>query len=189
MSHEKKLNLGCGRFPKKGYINLDIDPNAKADIFHDLSKFPYPLKNSSFALIEADHILEHLSDISEAMKELHRILKPGGKLIIRVPHFSRGFTNPDHKIGFDISFPYWFSPKHKSWYIGIEFILEKMRLRWFAQPYLKKMVLPFYSYFLGRIIGFVLDFLANLSPFICSRGWVFIVGGFEEIEFHFIKQK
>ena len=188
MEQVKKLNLGCGQFPKQGYVNLDVYPDAKADVFHDLAEFPYPFKDNSFSLIEADHVLEHLEDSVKIMKELHRILKPKGKLIVRVPHFTRGFTNPGHKMGFDISFPYWFSPKFKPWYVGVEFSLEKMKLRWFAQPRLKKTILPFYSYFLGQIVGYVLDFLANLFPFFCSRVWAFIVGGFEEIEFHFIKE-
>jgi len=189
MEEIKKLNLGCGQFPKEGYVNLDINPNAKADVFHDLTKFPYPFDDNSFSLIEVDHVLEHLEDTVKVMKELHRILKIEGRLIIKVPHFSRGFTNPEHKMGFDVSFPYWFSPKFKPWYVGVDFVLKKMRLRWFTQPHLKKTILPFYIYFLGLITGFILDFLANLSPFFCSRGWVFIVGGFEEIEFYFIKQK
>ena len=188
MEHKDKLNLGCGQFPKKGYVNLDIYPDAKADIFHDLNQFPYPFEDNSFSLIEADHVLEHLDDPIKIMKEMHRILKPGGEIIIKVPHFTRGFTNPGHKIGFDISFPYWFSSDHKPWYVGIEFSLKKMRLKWFAQPRLAKTVLSPISYFLGRMAGIILDFLANLHPVFCSRIWAFWVGGFEEIEFHFVKE-
>ena len=187
----KKLNLWCGQFPKKGYVNLDFDKNAKADVFHDLNKFPYPFKDCSFALIEADHVLEHLYDVISVMKELHRILEPGGKLIIRVPHFTRGFTNPDHKRGFDISFSFWFSPnpKFKPWYKEVEFTLEKARLKWFAQPYLKKQFFSPPLYLLLATIGKIIDFFANLSPAFCSRVWSFWVGGFEEIEFHFRKPK
>jgi len=172
MKEAKKLNLGCGQFPKQGYVNLDISLNAKADIFHDLNKFPYPFKNNSFSLIEADHILEHLKNPAKVMRELHRILEPGGKLIVRVPHFSRGFTNPDHRVGFDVSFPFWFSSKFQPWYVGFEFNLKKTRLTWFAQPCLKKEMLPTLYYPL-RVIGIVLDFLANLSPAFCSRIWCY----------------
>jgi len=188
MEKIKKLNLGSGQFYKKGYINLDIDPNTKTDVFHDLAKFPYPFQNNSFSLIEANHVLEHLEDIVKVMKELHRILEPGGSLIIRVPHFSRGFTRPDHKRGFDISFAYWFSPQFKPWYIGIELILESQRLKWSAQPYLKKQTFPILYYPLS-FIGKIIDLFANLSPAFCSRVWAFWVGGFEEIEFVFKKPK
>lgn len=182
MEKSDKLNLGCGQYCKEDYLNLDVDPNTKADLIHDLNCFPYPFKDNQFSLIEADHVLEHLERPITVMKELHRILKPGGVIIIRVPHFSRGFTNPDHKSGFDVSFPYWFCPRMKPWYVGVEYRLEKMKLSWSAQPYLKKEMFPILYYPL-KIIGIILDFLANLCPAFCSRVWCFWMGGFEEIEF------
>ena len=181
-----KLNLGCGQFSKNGYVNVDI--KQPADIIHDLNEFPYPFENNQFDLIEADHILEHLSNTLKTLKELHRILKSNGELIIKVPHFSRGFTNPDHKAGFDISFPFWFNPEFQPWYTGIDFKLKKMRLRWFAQFYLKKQLFPI-AYYPFRIIGWLIDYMANLSPAFCSRIWCYWVGGFDEIEFIFIKEK
>ena len=41
---------------------------------------------------------------------------------------------------------------------------------------------------LMRVVGGVMNFLANLSPLACSRLWCFWVGGFEEIEYHFVKR-
>ena len=57
-----KLNLGCGQYPKPGFVNVDIDTLAKADVFHDLSLFPYPFESGSCNLIEMEHLLEHLPD-------------------------------------------------------------------------------------------------------------------------------
>lgn len=188
MKQIKKLNLGCGQFYKSGYVNLDFDSKTKADVLHDLNQFPYPFEDSSFSLIEANHVLEHLTDSFGVMKELHRILIPGGRLIIKVPHFSRGFSHPEHKRGFDVSFPYYFFPKFKGGYIGVEYISEKVRLRWSAQPYLKKQIFPVFYYPL-IVIGGIIDFLANLSPAFCARVWCYWVGGFEEIEFIFIKPR
>lgn len=184
---EKKLNLGCGEFKKKGYINLDFSPQVKPDIIHDLNKFPYPFKDNEFDLIESDHVLEHLENPFEVMKELYRICNMGGKIIIRVPHFSRGFTHPEHKCGFDVSFPYYFNPDFKGGYSGMEFKLLKVRFTWFAQQYLKKTVLSKPTYILCKICGDIIDFFANLSPLLASRIWVFMVGGFDEIEFVFQK--
>lgn len=184
-----KLNLGCGAFKKEGYVNLDCCDSLKPDVVHDLNKFPYPFENNRFEFIEADHVLEHLSDPFGAMKELNRILKAGGELIIKVPHFSRGFMHPGHKRGFDVSFPYYFDPLFKGGYVGTEFVCKKVKLRWFAQPYMKKAVLPAYGYYFGLIIGKAADFFANLSPLFCSRLWCFLIGGFEEIEFHFTCKK
>src|SRR5690348_8696690 len=107
--HEKKLNLGSGWYPKQGFVNVDCDPRYPADVIHDLEKTPWPFEDNQFELIEADHVLEHLGEIRAVMSELHRILRPGGILRIRVPHSSRGFTHWDHKRGFDVSFPMYFS--------------------------------------------------------------------------------
>lgn len=183
----KKLNLGCGSFPKEGYINVDLN-SVYADVKHDLNIFPYPFKEAEFDLIEADHVLEHLNEPFKVMGELYRILNVNGKLSIKVPHFSRGFTHCDHKRGFDISFPLYFNKGFQGGFSGVELECEKVRLTWFGQSYLKKSVLPFGFYFYGFFFGKIIDFFANLSPMFCSRLWCFWVGGFEEIEFIFIKK-
>lgn len=181
----KKLNLGCGEFKKSGYINLDSNKDVNPDVIHDLNNIPYPFSDNSFGLIEADHVLEHLGDPFAVMRELHRVLAEDGRLIIRVPHFSRGFTHPDHKRGFDVTFPYYFHPEFKGGYCGVPFLLRKMKLKWFAQPYLKKTILPKPLYAIAFVAGTVFDIFANISPAVCSRLWCLWVGGFEEIEFHF----
>ena len=103
-----KLNIGSGEFLKEGFINVDFYSVTKPDVTHDLSKFPYPFEDDYFDWIESDHCLEHLSNPFLVMKEIHRISKNNATIIIRVPHFSRGFTHAEHKAGFDVTFPYYF---------------------------------------------------------------------------------
>src|SRR3989344_2340989 len=153
----KKLNIGCGEFKKKGYINLDINKNVKPEVVHDLGKFPYPFKNDYFDLVEADHVLEHTEDPFKVMKEIYRIMKPNGTLIVKVPHFSRGFTHADHKRGFDVSFHYYFNPEFKGGYSGVNFRLDKMRFHWFGQPSLKKTLFSKPVYYLGMFLGIFID--------------------------------
>ncbi len=86
----KKLNLGCNYKYIKGFVNLDYDKKTKADIYHNLNRFPYPFKDNEFDYILASHILEHLDNPIKASKEITRILKPNGVLYLVVPHF----TNP-----------------------------------------------------------------------------------------------
>lgn len=148
-----KLNLGCGEFKKNGYINVDYYSVSEPDIKHDLNQLPYPFDDNQFNLIEAEHLLEHLSNPFQIMKELHRIGKDGCLIRIKVPHFSRGSAHPEHKRGFDVSFPLYFDPSFKGGYQGVVLDLIKMRLRWFAQPYLKKTVLSSPSYYGGYILG------------------------------------
>lgn len=183
----KKLNLGSGAYYKKGFVNVDFRTDAKPDVVHDLNKFPYPFKEGQFDLIEGDHVLEHLDHPFKVMSELHRMLAKGGKLILRVPHFSRGFTNVDHKRGYDATFAYYFDRQKKPWYCGTPFTLERVKLTWYAQPELKKQVVSAPVNAIGFSFGTVIDFFANLSPLFCSRLWCYWVGGFEQIEFTFRK--
>ena len=188
-SGSRKLNLGSGEFLKDGYVNVDYHSISNPDISHDLNKFPYPFADNYFELVEADHVLEHLAEPFEVMRELRRICAPGATIHIRVPHFSRGFTHADHKRGFDVTFPYYFNPAFRPGYQGIPLKLVSMRLRWFAQPYMKRTLLPAPLVMLGQVGGALIDFFANLSPWLCSRLWCYWVGGFEEIEFIFQVEK
>jgi SAM-dependent methyltransferase len=179
----RKLNLGSGEFLKPGFVNVDLYSVTRPDVVHDLSSFPYPFADNEFDHVESDHCLEHLPNPFGVMREIHRIAKPGATVIIRVPHFSRGFTHAEHKAGFDVTFPYYFRKDFKGGYQGVEFDTDAVRLTWFAQPYLKRTVLSPITFSVARIMGAVFSFMANLSPFFCSRLWCFWVGGFEEVEF------
>ncbi len=186
---QKKLNLGCGSDKKAGYINLDWQESAKPDVQHDLNRIPYPFGDNTFDLIEAFHVIEHLDRPFTVMKELHRILKPGGTLHIKVPHFSRGFTHAEHAHGFDVTFPLYFNKQFTvSGYMGYEFQLTLMELHYIAFMHL----LGYVGYGririgLLKIVNAVVSFLANASPNIASRLWCYWVGGFDEIEFRFVK--
>lgn len=185
----KRLNLGCGRFPRPDCVNVDFLEDLRPDVLHDLNALPYPFETASFDEIYASHVLEHLQNPFAAMVEWHRLLKPGGRLEIKVPHFSRGFTHPDHKRGFDVSFPLYFNDKMAPWYVGTPFELVKMELHWNSQTYLKKYVASAPAVFVASVLGGVIDFAAKLSPMVASRLWCFWVGGFEEIEYIFRKPR
>lgn len=183
----RMLNLGSGNFPVEGYINVDFLPELNPDVVHNLDEYPYPFETGGFDRIFASHVLEHLRDPFAFMRECHRLLAVGGELHVKVPHFSRGFTHPDHKRGFDVSFPLYFNPKMLPWYVGTHFEKKKMRLHWNAQPYLKAYVASRPAVWAARVVGAVIDGVANLMPMIFSRLFCFWVGGFEEVEFIFVR--
>lgn len=82
-----KLNLGANdrRFP--GFLSVDIVP--PADVIADLTKgWPWP--DSSVAEVLAYDVFEHLPDKRHTMNELWRVLKPGGRATIQVPHATDG---------------------------------------------------------------------------------------------------
>ena len=105
MGFMNKLNLGCGQDIRKGYVNLDFLKLRGVDVVHDLNKFPYPFDDDEFDEIYTSHVLEHLDNLPKAMKELKRICRNGGRIKIRVPHFSCGLTynDPTHKCFFGYS--------------------------------------------------------------------------------------
>lgn len=95
-----KLNLGCGSDIRPDYLNVDIFPYDASVKIVDVEK-PLPFEDNQFEEILAQDILEHVTDLCSVMKELARVLKPNGRLVIRVPHFT--FRNvhidPTHKRG------------------------------------------------------------------------------------------
>ena len=86
-----------------------------------------------------------------------------------------------------MTFPFYFEPSFKGGFSGTELELVDLRLRWFAQPYLKRDVLGSVTFALASGAGRIIDAGARLSPYFCSRLWAFWVGGFDEIEFVFRK--
>ncbi len=49
----------------------------------DITALPFP--EGQFDWIICNHVLEHIQEDSIAMRELHRVLKPGGSAILQVP--------------------------------------------------------------------------------------------------------
>jgi len=90
---EIKLNLGCGNHILDGWENYDLYPSENVKKL-DLNRLPYPFPDNYADEILVSHVLEHLyAPIYEAMLELHRILKPGGKLAVALPANSNIVTH------------------------------------------------------------------------------------------------
>ena len=60
-------------------------PGQKVDIV-DLNREPFPYPDASFDLITATEVVEHLERYREVLRDLHRILKPGGMCILTTPN-------------------------------------------------------------------------------------------------------
>jgi len=83
----KKLNLACGQDYMKGYKNVDVDKTVNADSYCDLSKLPFPFKDSEFDEIYCSNFLEHITiTVPEFLLECKRILKREGKLTLVFPN-------------------------------------------------------------------------------------------------------
>ncbi|HYE60326.1 MAG TPA: methyltransferase domain-containing protein [Candidatus Kapabacteria bacterium] len=100
----QKLNVGCGTHILPGWINLDVKQIPGVDMVHDIEHLPLPFADNQFDEILCQDVLEHVEYIP-VLKDLHRILQPGGTLSIRVPHFTshHNFVDPTHKKMFSIN--------------------------------------------------------------------------------------
>lgn len=93
------LDLGCGELPfsqfyKKNNIlfeSADIVQNLSNTVDHILPKTwsSLPFKTSSYSSTAMFDVIEHLPDDLLALKEVHRILKPNGYLILTIPFLYR----------------------------------------------------------------------------------------------------
>ncbi len=67
------------------YITADIEsPLAKVKM--DIHQIPFP--ENTFDALLCNHVLEHVKDDIQAMREIYRVLKPGGFAILQVPFFN-----------------------------------------------------------------------------------------------------
>jgi SAM-dependent methyltransferase len=126
-----KLNLGCGQKYLPGYVNCDVLPHVKADRYFDLNRFPYPFEAGGVDEIWMDNVLEHLDDVVAVMGELHRLLRPGGRLRLRVPYAKSdwAYLDPTHKHFFtEQSMNYFCDGWDYSYYVPFRFRLLEARL-------------------------------------------------------------
>jgi SAM-dependent methyltransferase len=74
-----------GLFKKQtnlNYLTGDLE-SPIADMHFDLHHIP--LEDNRFDVVFCNHVLEHVDDALQCMKELHRVMKPGGWGIMQVP--------------------------------------------------------------------------------------------------------
>lgn len=96
-----RLNVGCGRDIREGWVNIDgadlpgIDFTVDLD---DCAATPLPLPEDHFQEMEMIHVLEHLRYPLPLMQELWRVSAPGGRLFVKVPHAGHddAWVDPTH---------------------------------------------------------------------------------------------
>ena len=127
------LHVGSGKKWQPQWLNLDVDPLWRPDLLWDLNQ-PLPedgqlvvqterfgelvLGESIFDEIIAQDVLEHIRELTTAMRTLLHWLKPGGVLKVAVPYeLSLGaWCDPTHVRAFnERSFEYY---TNWSWYLG-----------------------------------------------------------------------
>ena len=101
--HGKVLDFSPSRclarkmWEQKGirYVSSDFVGEFETEKSHDITAIAEP--DAEFNLVLCYHVLEHVHDDRQAMGELYRVLKPGGKALIQTP-FREGDIYEDPNI-------------------------------------------------------------------------------------------
>jgi SAM-dependent methyltransferase len=95
---EKRLSRKISAASPSHYVKCDLFPMSKGVMKANLLNIPF--HDGSFDLLIANHVMEHVSDDGRALREIVRVLKPGGFAILQTP-FSAKLHNTWEDAGID----------------------------------------------------------------------------------------
>ncbi|MST94000.1 MAG: class I SAM-dependent methyltransferase [Pedosphaera sp.] len=103
------LDVGCGQRPYEKtffagateYIGCDyLSDRSRPDVVCSATELTFP--DNSFDTVVSTEVLEHVPEPQRAINEMHRVLKPGGHLILSTPMYW-----PRHEVPYDFfRYPY-----------------------------------------------------------------------------------
>jgi O-antigen biosynthesis protein len=120
------LDLGGRMAARPGFTTVDL---RDADVICDLNK-PWPFKTGSVGVVRTYDTFEHLRNPVHTMKELYRVLAPGGYAIIQVPSTDgRGaFQDPTHVSFWNENSFLYYTDASKNKYIDCQVRFQALRL-------------------------------------------------------------
>jgi SAM-dependent methyltransferase len=101
-SAERVLDVGSADGPSVGWltaphkVSLDLDPRGlrpPTGICGSLLALPFA--DASFEVVGAFDVVEHCDPEELALAELHRVLEPGGRLLLSVPAYQWAWSDHD----------------------------------------------------------------------------------------------
>lgn len=102
------LDFGCGSKPYRSlfqveeYIGVDFEneghphENEQIDFFYDGKSLPFP--DNNFESVLCSEVFEHIFNLDEVLKELNRVMRDGGKMLITCP-----FVWNEHEVPYDFA--------------------------------------------------------------------------------------
>ena len=100
-----KIDIGCGGKKKEGFIGLDQYLMPGVDHVLDIGAERWPFADESVDEAYSSNFLEHLTNLGERFERVHffnelfRVLRPGAKAFVAIPHWNseRYYGDPTHK--------------------------------------------------------------------------------------------
>lgn len=83
------------------FVNVNIGPFPNVDVVADAYSLPY--RDSTVAAIFCEAVLEHLEFPDLAVKEMHRVLIPGGQVFAATPFLQTYHGYPNHFQNFTLT--------------------------------------------------------------------------------------
>lgn len=136
------LYIGGAGCATPGYVNIDLFPLPGVDVLADAERLPF--RPDVFARVECDAVLEHVRGPERVVREIERVLAPGGYVHVVTP-----FCHPFHEYPRDYRR---FTPDGLKELAGE---LEVVAAGWRTGP-------------TATVILFVLEYVKLLLPW---RGW------------------
>ena len=146
-----RIELGPGT---KRFINVAITidkfDSESVDILADFEAGLYFLPDNSVDYFYSSHVMEHIDNLELLLREIHRVLKPGGTYEFVVPHFANPYFYSDytHKQFFGLySMSYFCKTKYfkrgvPQFYNDFDYVIKNVRIEftspfWFRYPFKK----------------------------------------------------
>ncbi len=121
---ERILDLGCGTKKTPNSFGVDVVKLKNVDLVYDLNQIPWPFEDEQFEKVIMNDSLEHLDKPIDVLREVYRILKPSGKVELRVLYWNHkyNYSDPQHKHAFaEMYFDFFCGKKEREYYMDYAF--------------------------------------------------------------------
>lgn len=105
MPQPRVLDIGCGERKYPGALGLDLVVLPTVDLLAN-ANHGLPFRDNCLDGVHVNHVLEHVDNLVFVMDEIWRVLRPGGRVYITVPHSTSSFMtwrDPTHVRGLNLS--------------------------------------------------------------------------------------
>ena len=184
------IELGCGPNPPREVIGIDHLDLPGVHFVTNLEEGLAMIPDNSIDEIHSRHFMEHIQNFDGLLRDIHRILKQGGKNFVVVPHFANPYYYSDytHKRFFGLySFDYFSRVENQlvrkvpAFYDDLKFKVIKRKIIFKSPDF------PIRNFFKNRILQPVFNsssFMQELYE--GSFCWQFPC---QELEFEMIPEK